>query len=78
MPGGPWHAQGHAVKALTDVRDTLDFARRDIAAYLPEHPDRGALAEEAAALEAGLVRLQRRIAAPVAVTFHVRKAPAAP
>jgi lysophospholipase L1-like esterase len=73
-PGGPWHAQGHAVKALTDIRDTLDFTQRDIASYLQAHPQNQALQSKAAAVEASLIELQRATARPVAVRFAVRKA----
>jgi hypothetical protein len=77
-PGGPWHAQGHIVKALTDIRDTLDFTQRDIASYLQAHPQNEALRSKAPVVEASLIELQRATARPVEVKFVVRKAAAAP
>jgi hypothetical protein len=74
QPGGPWHAQGHAVKSLTDLRDTLDFTRRDLAAYLGAHPRQKELMESAAAIEESLITLQRDMARPVSVDFVIRRA----
>ena len=74
QPGGPWHAQGHAVKALTDLRDTLDFTRRDMAAFLGAHPRQTELMKTAATIEENLIALQRDMARPVPVDFVIRRA----
>jgi lysophospholipase L1-like esterase len=73
QPGGPWHAQGHAVKALTDLRDTLDFTRRDMATFLEAHPRQKELMKNAAAIEEDLIALQRDLARPVPVDFVIRR-----
>lgn len=78
VPGGPWHAQGHAVNALTDGRDTLDFTRRDLATFLAAHPQQKELLEKAAALEQSMIALQRDLARPVPVEFVIRRAAAKP
>lgn len=74
VPGGPWHAQGHVVKALTDLRDTLDFTRRDVTAFLDAHPRQKELMEKAAAIEESLIALQRDMARPVPIEFVIRRA----
>ena len=73
QPGGPWDAQGHAVKILTDMRDEIAFARRDMKNNLAAHPRIDALGAEASAVEARIVALQRETARPVPVKFVVRR-----
>jgi lysophospholipase L1-like esterase len=72
-PGGPWDAQAHAVKILTDMRDELAFARRGVEQNLTTHPQMESLRARATAIEESLVTLQREMARPVPVKFEVRR-----
>ena len=74
-PGGPWDAQGHALKTLTDVRDELVFARRGMGFYLTAHPHFDELRAKVNALENGVLELQHELAQPVPVRFSLRKIP---
>ncbi len=76
VPGGPWDAQGHGEKILTDMRDELVSARRGMANHLTAHPRLARLREQTESIERALVQLQRDMAQPVPVRFTVRKAPA--
>jgi lysophospholipase L1-like esterase len=76
QPGGPWQAQGFAVKSFTDLRDTLDFTRRDVSAHLGAHPRHKELTAQAAAIEEQLLALRRELARPVPVSFELRRLPA--
>jgi lysophospholipase L1-like esterase len=71
-PGGPWDAQGHALKIFTDMRDDLAFARKGMDQTLIEHPNLTALRARTITMEKSLVRLQRETARPVPVRFVVR------
>jgi acetyl esterase/lipase/lysophospholipase L1-like esterase len=73
QPGGPWDAQGHAVKVFTDMRDELVHAQRAMERDLFRHPQISALREQGRAIEARIVELQRATARPVPVQFRVRK-----
>lgn len=73
QPGGPWHAQAHAVKVFTDMRDELAFARRGIDETLTSHPRLAQLQARTRALEESLIELQREMARPVPVQFVVRR-----
>jgi lysophospholipase L1-like esterase len=72
-PGGPWDAQGHAVKVFTDMRDELALARRNMDRTLTSHPKIEALRSHAAAIEEDLITLQREMAQPVPVEFAIKK-----
>lgn len=72
-PGGPWDAQGYAVKTFTDMRDELVFARRDLNERLTQHPGRAKLDAKAAAIEKQIIALQRETARPVPVEFEIRR-----
>ena len=72
-PGGPWDAQGQAVKVLTDMRDELEQTRRSMARTLTEHPRLRNIEKDAGELERKIVKLQREVARPVAVKFEVRR-----
>jgi lysophospholipase L1-like esterase len=74
QPGGPWDAQGHAVKVFTDMRDELVFARRGLAAHLATHPGIESLRAKTGTLEQSLLELQREIARPIPIHFAIRKA----
>jgi hypothetical protein len=73
-PGGPWDAQAHAVKVLTDMRDEIVFARRGIAANLTAHPGLNGLEAEADAIERQIAKFQHQIVQPIPVEFVVRPA----
>lgn len=73
-PGGPWDAQGHAVKVLTDMRDEIVFARRGMAENLKAHPRLTELESEADAIERQICEFQRKLVQPVPVEFVVRPA----
>lgn len=75
-PGGPWHAQGQLLKTITDVRDEIDWMRRDLRRYLGAHPCIDSLSAQTEGLENALRTLQRDLARPVETTFEVR--PVAP
>ncbi len=73
QPGGPWDAQGHAVKIFTDMRDELALARRNMDQTLQSHPKREELRREADEMEKAIVDLQKNTARPVPVHFEVRR-----
>lgn len=75
-PGGPWHAQGQILKTLTDLRDEIDWAGRDLHRFLAAHPAQSDLEKQRAAIESALISLQRDLARPVPTSFVIR--PAAP
>lgn len=72
-PGGPWHAQGQFLKTLTDMRDELDWAGRDLKKFLTAHPAQAKLAARAHEIEESLISLQRELAQPVPTVFTVRE-----
>jgi len=72
-PGGPWHAQAQLLKTITDLRDEIDWTRRDLPRLLAGHPERDALAEDARKIEDALQSLQRRLARPVDTEFILRR-----
>jgi hypothetical protein len=78
VPGGPWDAQAHIVKTLTDMRDEIVFARRGMQANLASHPDLTSLREKSDAIEGKIIELQREAAKPTPVEFVVQKAPSVP
>jgi lysophospholipase L1-like esterase len=73
QPGGPWDAQAHTLKILTDMRDEVIFARRGMTNYLTVHPRIETLRAQTEALEKSLVELQREVVRPVPVAFMIRK-----
>ncbi len=73
VPGGPWDAQAHATKTLTDMRDELVFARRGINTYLINHPRIAELRAHSDTLERSIVEFQREIARPIAGHFVVKR-----
>jgi lysophospholipase L1-like esterase len=74
QPGGPWDAQGHAVKIFTDMRDELTQAQRGMADDLKAHPHLNELQKQTTNLESEIVGLQRTAAQPVPVRFVIRAA----
>jgi acetyl esterase/lipase/lysophospholipase L1-like esterase len=72
-PGGPWDAQGHAVKVFTDMRDELVHARRSMDRDLATHPQITALREKSDAIERSVIELQRATVRPIPVRFEVRR-----
>ena len=75
-PGGPWQAQGQLLKTLTDLRDEIDWAGRDLKKFLTAHPAQADLAAKTASIETALTALQRDLAHPVPTDFVVRPAAA--
>ena len=75
-PGGPWQAQGQLLKTLTDLRDEIDWAGRDLKKYLTAHPSLADLSAKTASMETALTSLQRDLARPVPTDFVVRRDPA--
>jgi len=73
QPGGPWDAQGHAIKVFTDMRDELVMARRGLSQYLPAHPQLSELRGKADEIEKSLVALQKEVARPIPVQFVIRR-----
>ncbi|MDB6038619.1 MAG: hypothetical protein JWM99_2460, partial [Verrucomicrobiales bacterium] len=71
MPGGPWDAQAHIVKILTDMRDEIVFARQGMDQTLSSHPRIDSLGTEADAIEKSIVNLQRNTARPIPIKFIV-------
>jgi len=76
QPGGPWDAQGQALKVLTDARDDIEFARREMERTLNTHPRLPALRARSSAIEQSLIKLQRELSQPVPVAFVVRESTA--
>lgn len=72
-PGGLWDAQGHVLKVLTDMRDELAVARRNMAETLIAHPKLKLMEARLKSLETSIVKLQREMARPVPMTFEIRK-----
>lgn len=77
-PGGPWHAQAQLLKTITDLRDEIDWMRRDVPRLLASHPEHDAIGEEARKIEDALRSLQRRLARPVSTEFILRRAAGKP
>jgi hypothetical protein len=73
VPGGPWDAQGHAVKVFTDMRDELASARQGLDQTLKSHPRIKALETETDRIEKSIVKLQRDIARPIPVEYVIKK-----
>lgn len=73
QPGGPWDAQAHVLKVLTDMRDELVAAKRGVEKTMTTHPQLAALRAQAAEIEQKIVALQRAVAQPVPARFVVRK-----
>jgi lysophospholipase L1-like esterase len=74
QPGGPWDAQGHAVKRFTDMRDELTQAQRGLSDDLKAHPRLNELQTQTTNLESAIVSLQRATAQPIPVRFVIREA----
>ncbi len=77
-PGGPWDAQAHALKVLTDMRDEAVFARRGLEATLAAHSDFPRWQVRFTGIEEAIVGLQRDLAQPTPVQFEVRPETPAP
>ena len=73
-PGGPWDAQAAMLIRLTDARSEVVEARGLAGDYLPGHPERDALEEQAEEADARLVDLQRTLVQPRPFRFVVRPA----
>ena len=73
-PGGPWDAQAALLVRLTDARSEVATARRLADDYLPGHPERDALHQQAEEADARLVDLQRSLVRPRPFRFVVRPA----
>lgn len=78
VPGGPWDAQGHIVKTLTDMRDEIVFARRQMEQNLTTKPALESMLAKSKVLEETIVELQRETARPVPAKFVVQKSPSLP
>ncbi|MES2569509.1 MAG: GDSL-type esterase/lipase family protein [Verrucomicrobiota bacterium] len=74
VPGGPWDAQAHTLKILTDMRDELVAARRGMEQTMASHPRFATLVADSAAVEEKITALQRDVARPIPAKFIVRKA----
>ena len=72
-PGGPWDAQAHALKILTDMRDEIVFAGRGMDANLTSHPGLATLLEKSRAIEQDIVELQRETARPIPIEVVVKR-----
>ena len=72
IPGGPWDAQAHIVKTLTDMRDEIAFALQGIDLTLSGHPKIDSLRSEAETIEQRIVNLQRNTAHPIPIQFVVK------
>lgn len=77
-PGGVWDAQAQILKVLTDMRDQAEVARRGAEETLGAHPHQAELIRQLAGAEAGLMTLQRNLAAPVPVLFEIKPLPPKP
>jgi lysophospholipase L1-like esterase len=71
IPGGPWDAQAHIVKILTDMRDEIAFARQGMDQTLSSHPRIDSLDTEAEAIEKSIVNLQRNTARAIPIRFII-------
>ncbi len=74
VPGGPWDAQAHLLKRLTEARHEVGLARLFAPEFLRENPNRPAAESDLEELDAAIRNAQRRLAAPVPYRFIVRRA----
>lgn len=71
-PGGPWDAQAALLIRLTEARSEVASADRLTDHYLPAHPDRKLLRDQAQQADARIVDLQRTLVRPRPFHFVVR------
>jgi len=74
VPGGPWDAQAHTLKILTDMRDELVAARNGMDKTMTTNPNLESLRAQANAIEEKITTLQRALVQPIPTQFVVRKA----
>jgi hypothetical protein len=72
QPGGPWAAQSHLVKKLTDARGETRLAALFAPEFLSQNPGIGAAKRDLEDVDAAIVKAQREIARPVAYRFIIR------
>ena len=73
QPGGPWDAQAHVLRMLTDGRHEIGLAATHSQVYLPEASSTGRLGKQARALDDQIVEMQRTVAKPEEYRFVVKK-----
>ena len=78
-PGGPWEAQAWVLRQITDARSEVAEAYRNLGDYLPGHPERARLGEQAAATDDQFIADQRALVRPrpfhFVITPHAEKSP---
>ncbi|HOJ53336.1 MAG TPA: GDSL-type esterase/lipase family protein [Phycisphaerae bacterium] len=75
VPGGPWDAQSHLVKKLTEARDHIRVTGRLTPEFLAENPNIEAVKRDLEAVDAALEKAQRDMARPVPYRFAIQPAP---
>ena len=74
QPGGPWDAQAHLLKRLTEARHDILLAAFNAPAFLAASPQAAAVQKDLDELDASIQKSQRDIARPAGFHFVVRKA----
>jgi lysophospholipase L1-like esterase len=74
QPGGPWDAQATILKSLTDARNEVALSHMFTEIYMPEHPNRPKLHEQADVINLRIERLQRAAANPFPYRFVIQPA----
>ncbi|MEP0844160.1 MAG: hypothetical protein HRF43_15775 [Phycisphaerae bacterium] len=74
QPGGPWDAQAHLLKRLTEARNHVAVNAMWAPRYLEGTSNLAGVTADLAELDAAIVRAQRNVARPVAYRFEVRPA----
>jgi lysophospholipase L1-like esterase len=74
QPGGPWDAQAHLLKLLTDARYDVSLAKSHAHVFLPDSPAAGQLGGQADTFDEQVVGMQRTIARPQPYHFVIKPA----
>lgn len=71
LPGGPWDAQAHLVKRLTEARNEDRMAALFAPDFLKSHPQLKEISANLDAVDTAIVQAQRNLARPVPYRFEI-------
>lgn len=75
QPGGPWDAQAHLLKKLTDARNEITVAALLTPDFLAQSPNLPAVRTDLDLLDAAIQKAQRNLARPTPYRFTIQPAP---
>lgn len=78
QPGGPWDAQAHLIKRLTDARDQISQSAYWTPRFLTESPNLAKVQADLDELDAAIRKTQRDTARPTPYRFEIKPAPEVP